>query len=581
MTTESINARGKAVGASDGTGFRFANQQVNRSDSGDLFSDILGLHVKAESVARVERDAAQERNTGTQPSNSGKDLPRREESAAKSSQYKDREADRVDQRARQQAEKDSPKNATETTNQAQKAEAKATDHKANAKNAGDESHPEESADKVAVSDQSDEAGSEQVEASAVVTGQPVAEAESVQSTQAFPLPQTFSEGGDSEVPNTESIGEPDKEVVSAATGDDSDQAILKAGSTKAEATDPLVSKPGNGLKAEASGEPQQNVQGAVSEAQLANSAAVAQSVGSNTAATLVSDVAAKAFTGESPAQAAAEPTAKTAVNPELAGFAKSLQQNTAASDQKPSATSETLADAELDALDSAQLEVAKAPGLDKLSANKAMAAEMAPLTPVQERLAALAKSLDKSAQAPEALGRKENTKAAIESLKSIVTQRGADSINRPASDPIKPVTTQVGVPMQSREWPSEVGQRLMMMVASKIQSAQIHLNPKNLGPMEVKVTMQQDQAQVVFTSHVAQTREALEQALPRLREMFDQNGVGLGNVDVRDQGTSQSGSEGHRQQSSATGLVDGESEMEGGLDSNSTPVPVGLVDYYA
>ena len=101
-------------------------------------------------------------------------------------------------------------------------------------------------------------------------------------------------------------------------------------------------------------------------------------------------------------------------------------------------------------------------------------------------------------------------------------------------------------PLQSREWAGEMGQRLMMMVSTKLNSAQIQVNPRDLGPIDVKVSLQQDQAHVTFTSHAAPTRDALEQAIPRLREMLEQNGVALGDVDVRQQDARESGQQQQR-----------------------------------
>jgi flagellar hook-length control protein FliK len=50
--------------------------------------------------------------------------------------------------------------------------------------------------------------------------------------------------------------------------------------------------------------------------------------------------------------------------------------------------------------------------------------------------------------------------------------------------------------------------------------------------MEVRIQVQNDQASVHFTSAHAVVRDALEAALPRLREMFGTTGVELVNVDV-------------------------------------------------
>lgn len=131
-------------------------------------------------------------------------------------------------------------------------------------------------------------------------------------------------------------------------------------------------------------------------------------------------------------------------------------------------------------------------------------------------------------------------------------------------------------------WAGELGQRLVMMVGQKIQVAEIRLDPPDLGPMEVKVRMHQDQAHVVFQSQHAAVRDALEQAIPRLREMFDQNGLGLGNVDVQDQTAQQrqgQDQDGGSQLAGADSLdADGDSAVG---DTVTVASSDRLVDYYA
>ena len=53
--------------------------------------------------------------------------------------------------------------------------------------------------------------------------------------------------------------------------------------------------------------------------------------------------------------------------------------------------------------------------------------------------------------------------------------------------------------------------------------------------------MHHDQANVTFIAQSAVTRDAIEQALPRLRESFAQNGLELTNADVSQQSFGQSG----------------------------------------
>ncbi|MFW5451289.1 MAG: flagellar hook-length control protein FliK [Methylophagaceae bacterium] len=87
----------------------------------------------------------------------------------------------------------------------------------------------------------------------------------------------------------------------------------------------------------------------------------------------------------------------------------------------------------------------------------------------------------------------------------------------------------------SKAWSRVLSSRVIWMAKEGIQQASLKLNPASLGPVEVKVTMTNEQATVTFTAHHAATRDALEQALPRLRESFLENGLELAHSDVSQQ----------------------------------------------
>ena len=81
------------------------------------------------------------------------------------------------------------------------------------------------------------------------------------------------------------------------------------------------------------------------------------------------------------------------------------------------------------------------------------------------------------------------------------------------------------------------------MVSRNIQHAEVKLTPPHLGPLEIRLNVQNDQANVTFLATHATTREALEAAIPRLREMFGEANLNLANVDVGHRDSSQTGSE--------------------------------------
>lgn len=86
--------------------------------------------------------------------------------------------------------------------------------------------------------------------------------------------------------------------------------------------------------------------------------------------------------------------------------------------------------------------------------------------------------------------------------------------------------------LRDHAWPAEFGQKVVWMATQDKQSAQITLNPPQLGPIEISLNVKNDQATAVFASGNAEVREAIESALPRLREMLAGVGVELGQTNV-------------------------------------------------
>ena len=142
-----------------------------------------------------------------------------------------------------------------------------------------------------------------------------------------------------------------------------------------------------------------------------------------------------------------------------------------------------------------------------------------------------AATLDKAAPAAD-LAKPAAVGAAVESL-----TRLADT-QSPAA---RAFVVQTGVPVTvgTPQWSQAVGDKVLWLAAQNVSSAEIRLDPPELGPMQVKVSVNQDQASVTFTSPHPAVREALDQQLNRLREMFSEQGLNLVNVDVSDKSFAQ------------------------------------------
>ncbi|UZE27622.1 flagellar hook-length control protein FliK [Pseudomonas asplenii] len=154
--------------------------------------------------------------------------------------------------------------------------------------------------------------------------------------------------------------------------------------------------------------------------------------------------------------------------------------------------------------------------------------------------------------------------------------------------------------MHQNGWTEEVVNRVMYLSSASLKSADIQLEPAELGRLDIKVNMSADQAtQISFISGHAGVREALEGNMFRLRDMLQQQGLGQADVSVSDQArgwTGQGQDPQQQQQQAQKGSNNGGGRVDGADDdlsvaavtdaaaaAASTSVVVGssAVDYYA
>jgi len=99
--------------------------------------------------------------------------------------------------------------------------------------------------------------------------------------------------------------------------------------------------------------------------------------------------------------------------------------------------------------------------------------------------------------------------------------------------PATAVDAAVAVPVGSGNWPHAVAAQVHWFVNNGVQSATLRLSPEHLGPVEVHIDVQSSQVNVNFSAAHAETRAALEQTVPRLRELFASGGLTLGQANVQ------------------------------------------------
>lgn len=101
-----------------------------------------------------------------------------------------------------------------------------------------------------------------------------------------------------------------------------------------------------------------------------------------------------------------------------------------------------------------------------------------------------------------------------------------------ATQASKEKPTEISSPIHSEKWPAQFGERLVWLAKNEIQTAQISINPPQLGPIQINITLNGDQATAIFASPHAEVRHAIEDAMPQLKEMLSSAGINLGQADV-------------------------------------------------
>lgn len=87
-------------------------------------------------------------------------------------------------------------------------------------------------------------------------------------------------------------------------------------------------------------------------------------------------------------------------------------------------------------------------------------------------------------------------------------------------------------PVGTPAWTEELGAKMTWMTSQGIESASLRLSPEHLGPLQVTISVHEGQASVWFGAAQPETRTALQQSLPQLRQLFAGQGLTLADAGV-------------------------------------------------
>lgn len=136
----------------------------------------------------------------------------------------------------------------------------------------------------------------------------------------------------------------------------------------------------------------------------------------------------------------------------------------------------------------------------------------------------------------------------------------------------------------------QLSEKIRWMVNARNTMAEIRLDPPELGSMQVRVNVAGDAASVSFVVQSQQAKDALADAMPKLRDMLSEQGIELGDAQVRkdnssgqENGQQLAGNSHQRQGAGDRGENDGVDDTDGirVIEQSISRADKGGIDFYA
>ncbi|MDU6434922.1 MAG: flagellar hook-length control protein FliK [Pantoea sp.] len=157
------------------------------------------------------------------------------------------------------------------------------------------------------------------------------------------------------------------------------------------------------------------------------------------------------------------------------------------------------------------------------------ATSTAPLTldsSFQQVLSSFSKQDEKSASLTQTDSTALTSAPLSSSTAPLITQTASATTDTPS-------TPMLNAQLGSDEWQQALSQQIVMFSRNGQQNAELRLHPADLGAIQISLKLDNDQAQINMASSHSHVRAALEAALPQLRTALAENGINLGQSQVR------------------------------------------------
>ena len=150
-----------------------------------------------------------------------------------------------------------------------------------------------------------------------------------------------------------------------------------------------------------------------------------------------------------------------------------------------------------------------------------------------------------------------------------------------AAAALPPAVVALATPVGQAAWNEEFASKVAWLATSRVQQAELRVQPPDLGPVHVQIRIEGNEANVVLAAPHADTRHALEAALPDLRELLEARGIALGDTSIGDSRASGGDPRQSSFQSPASASAGGSGDDAPVQAARSTPRTLQLVDVFA
>jgi flagellar hook-length control protein FliK len=133
----------------------------------------------------------------------------------------------------------------------------------------------------------------------------------------------------------------------------------------------------------------------------------------------------------------------------------------------------------------------------------------------------------------------EDNRSAEDSMLFHPDRSGSPSVDSPSAPQMvraeaaaRIATAALHTPVGTRAWNDELASKLTWLIDRGEQLATLRVTPDSLGPIDIRIAVREGEASIWFGASQADTRQAIEQAIPRLREMLASQGLSLSDAGV-------------------------------------------------